>query len=130
MRVTSPKARRENSSRHWILVTDHNSVHIYEKTSTGVERVPELHIPCSHPMPDGSCPPEVFRQDLARWLAVAAEEKTFGQVALLAPAETLAALWPLLNRDVRDRLCIALTKDIAAIAEDEIEDRISNVVWL
>jgi protein required for attachment to host cells len=133
-----PASKRKSSQsgnadlilRHWIVVAHHRQAHVYQKTPTGVERIPEECLHCSLPAPSGEQDDELFLQDLAVWLAEAVEEEAFDRIAIIADPQALKFLHPLLDKKVHARVCAAMPKDVQKITEDEIEDHLTEVIWL
>lgn len=125
--ITPPDAE----GRHWIVVADHKTAHIYKKTPKGVERVPEEKSCCSKPFPEwDAVRGAAFVRELARWLNAAEREGAFERLVLIAPPPTLQEICALLGENVDTRLCKAKECDLERIAEDEIEDHLTEVVWL
>lgn len=115
--------------RQWIIVADHRQVHIYQKTSNGMERLPEECLHCALPVPGGEQDDILFFEDLAEWLQEATRARSFDRLAIIASPAALKFIEPLLDRKVRNRVCAALAKDVEKITEDEIEDHLADVVW-
>lgn len=127
----SPKPPGAHSpTRQWIVVADHRQVHVYQKTPKGIERIPEECLHCAIPTPGGELDDDLFLQDLALWLDEAVEEDVFDRVAILAAPKALKCIHPLLDKKVHARVCAALAKDIEKITEEEIEDHLTEVVWV
>lgn len=124
----SPKAG--HAPRHWIVVADHRQAHVYQKTPHGIERVPEEQLHCGLPLPGGEQDDDLFLQDLADWLEEAVEEGVFDRLAIIAPPAALKSIHPLLDKKVHSCVCAALAKDVEKITENEIEDHLTEVVWL
>jgi hypothetical protein len=117
--------------KHWIVVADQKTAHIYKRTSKGVERIPEEQACCSKAFPeDGAGQDNVFLRQLARWLNAAEREGAFERLVLIAPPDILQEIHSLLGDNVDRRLCKAKACDVEKIAEDEIEDHLTEVVWL
>jgi protein required for attachment to host cells len=116
--------------KHWIVVADHKTAHIYKRTPKGVERIPEQAC-CSKPFPeDGVGEDSIFLRQLARWLNAAEREGAFKRLVLIAPPDIVQEIHGLLGENVDRRLCRAKARDVEKIAEDEIEDHLTEVVWL
>lgn len=122
-------AARHNPPKHWIVLADHKKAHIYQKTQKGLERIADVSRHCSHPFPEHGCAEDEFLLNLAAWLDAAEQEKAFDRIVLIGPAETLEALHPHIRKNVHDRICAALEREIIEIAEDEIEDHLAEVMW-
>ncbi|TAL40153.1 MAG: hypothetical protein EPN97_00565 [Alphaproteobacteria bacterium] len=117
--------------KHWIVVADNKMAHIYKRTPKGVERIPEEKACCGKAFPDdGSGQDSVFLCRLARWLDAAEREGAFERLVLIAPPEVIREIHGLLGDNVDRRLCKAKACDVKKIAEDEIEDHLTEVVWL
>jgi protein required for attachment to host cells len=115
-------------AKHWIIVADDKKAHIYKRTPKGVERIPEEDACCSKPFPEEGN--DAFLKQLARWLDVAEREGAFERLMLIAPPVILQELRAHLGENVDTRLCKAKACDVEKIAEDEIEDHLTEVVWL
>lgn len=120
--------QREN---HWVVVADHKKAHIYQKTASGIERVADTDSCCSRPFPEeGTGREDVFLRDLAQWLNTAEREQAFDRLVLIAPPATLEEIRALLGEKVNTRVCEGLDRDIEQVTQDEIEDHLTEVVWL
>jgi hypothetical protein len=116
--------------RHWIIVTDHAKAHIYRKTPKGLERIPDVGVHCTHPFPENVGCGSDFLRSLALWLDAAERQNAFERLVLIAPPATLEIIHPLLGQNVHNKLRAALDREVDEITEDEIEDHITEVVWL
>jgi hypothetical protein len=117
-------------TRQWIIVADHRQVHVYQKTPKGIQRVPEECLHCALPTPGGEPDDDLFLQDLAAWLDEAVEEDIFDRIAIIAAPKALKCIHPLLDKKVHARVCAAMAKDVEKITEEEIEDHLTEVVWM
>ncbi|MEZ0226796.1 MAG: host attachment protein [Alphaproteobacteria bacterium] len=117
--------------KHWIIVADEKTAHIYKRTPKGVERIPEENACCSKAFPEeGAGHDSVFLPRLARWLDSAEREGAFERLVIIAPPAIMQELRTHLGDNVDTRLCKAKACDVEKIAEDEIEDHLTEVVWL
>jgi len=126
-----PKPSNAGSeTRQWIVVADHRQVHVYRKTPKGIQRVPEECLHCEIPTPGREMDDDLFLQDLALWLDEAVEEDIFDRIAIIADPKALKFIHPLLGKKVHARVCAAMAKDVEKITEEEIEDHLTEVVWM
>lgn len=116
---------------HWVVVADHKKAHVYQRTNSGIERIPNTDTCCSRPFPEeGTGREDVFLRDLAKWLNAAEREQAFDRLVLIAPPATLEEIRALLGENVNTRVCEGLDRDIEQVTQDEIEDHLTEVVWL
>lgn len=116
--------------KHWIIALGPDKVHVYKKSDKGIERIPDANECCSHPCPEPSGAKDDFFLHLATWLDHAEREHSFDRLVLIGSTATLDDIHGRLSENVHDRICAALESEIAEIEEDEIEDHLTEVVWL
>lgn len=121
---------RHEPPKYWIIALSPDKVHVYQKTDKGIERIPDVNDCCSHPCPDASGTKDDFFPYLATWLDHAEREHAFDRLVLIGSTASLDDLHERLSDNVHDRICAALENDIAEVEEDEIEDHLTEVVWL
>lgn len=116
--------------KDWIVVADHRQAHIYQKTPKGIERVPDECLPCLMPPPRNEATDTAFLEDFACWLDEAESKQCFDRLAIIASPRARDTLQELMGEDAKARIRGTVAKDVEEITADEIEDHLTEVVWL
>lgn len=118
-------------ARHWVVVADHKKAHVYEKRPEGLQRLADADSRCSRPFPEqGTGREDVFLSELAEWLNAAEREEAFDRLVIIAPPAALEEINALLGEKTGTKVCDAMSREIEEASEAEIEDHLTEVVWL
>lgn len=128
--VPQPRSVPQEGAEHWVIVADDKKAHVYQKTPKGMKLVHNTHGCCSHPFPPRAGREDFFLHDLARWLDAAEREGAYDRLLLIAPPKVLADIRARLGDNVHLRLSTPPECDVEQVIQDEIEDHLSEVMWL
>ena len=117
--------------KHWVVVADHKKAHVYEKRPEGLQRVNDANSRCSKAFPEeGTGREDVFLRELAEWLDTAEREEAFDRLVLIAPPAALDEIRALMGEKTETKVCDALCREVEEATEAEIEDHLTEVMWL
>ena len=134
-------------ARVWIIVADREKAHIYRKTSHGIQRIADIKIGDAKSKHEDTGTSSAahqgydvrsekkhhndngFIRKLSAWLDLAAKEKVFDRLVLVAAPHTLGELRVTLSKDIYGHIAAEVNKDLMGLPEKEIEEHLTEVVW-
>jgi protein required for attachment to host cells len=141
---TEPKILRagQQDTRLWFVVASEKQAYIYRRDEDGAlvliahaeyhgEETDSLdeHIVSSRVMHDHMKPVRriTFIDRLTEWLEIAAKEKSFDQLALVAGGETLALIRADLPEHIQKRIVSEVDSELTGMSVTELQNRLSYI---
>lgn len=127
--------------RVWIIVADRERAYIYCKNSfSHLVLIAQANAASPHHMhherkssdfheAEENMDELLFMNSLAQWLGQAEQEGVFDRLAIIAAPRTLGHLRKCLSKKVHDRVMAEIDRDLAALPDHQIRERLADIVW-